>query len=82
MDDRPTTDHGDHGDDPDAANDAIDRVLEAEFEITPEQEAKLEQDVARFLKTGQGYAWEDVRAWLLSVGTDEELPFPPLRTLR
>jgi hypothetical protein len=78
MDNRPRSDRGD---DFDADDDAIDRVLEAEFGITPEPKAKLGQDFARFLETRQGYAWGEVRACLLSVGSAEELPFPPFRTL-
>jgi hypothetical protein len=75
MDDRPPTDDGD---------DSADNGIEASAygsDPTGQELALAEQAYAEFLTTRQGYTWEEVRTWLLSVGTPNELPFPTLRTL-
>jgi hypothetical protein len=45
----------------------------------------IEQDLAAaadFERTGVGLAWDEVRAWMASWGTAEELPRPTPRKLR
>jgi hypothetical protein len=38
--------------------------------------------IADFERTGMGLAWDEVRAWMASWGTAEELPRPTPRKLR
>lgn len=45
------------------------------YPLTAEEEAMIEEGLAD-IEAGRVVAWEDVRAWLRSLGTDHELPMP------
>jgi hypothetical protein len=47
--------------------------------LTPEELRSAEEALAEYLATGEHFAWEDVRAWMLSWGTGQELPRPKVR---
>ena len=44
--------------------------------LTPEELRSAEESYAKYLATGEHFAWEDVRAWMLSWGTAHERPPP------
>jgi len=59
------------------------------FDVAAQNDGWADEDVAKdeaiaeeFDRTGVGVPWEDVRAWMLSWGTENELPAPRPRKLR
>ena len=46
---------------------------------TPEVLRPAAKADAAYLATGEHYAWDDIRAWMLSLATGREQPFPQIR---
>ena len=68
MDDHPTDQHDEHGQEADGKS-----------LLTPEELRSAEEAYAEYLATGEHFAWDDVRAWMLIWGTPDELPRPKVR---
>ena len=60
--------------------DALTHHMFAEVEWSDDPDWAIDQQIAEeALRTGEATPWEDVKAWLLSWGTPDELPPPKWR---